>query len=152
MGWTDSHLHCFDTKQKYDPASINIDCPFGEPFEEKENPLYTTEVPITDFLKNKGDKIFYTYDFGDNWHHQILLEEIFAKDYKKKYPICMAGKLACPPEDCGSIPGYYDCIQTFKDRKDKELLYWLGDWNPEHFDPKDVVFDNPKKRFLESWG
>lgn len=152
MGWTDSHLHCFDSKKRYDPSSINIDCPFGEPLEEEDNVLYTTETALTYFFKEAGNKMFYTYDFGDNWHHEVVLEKIFAKDQKKKYPVCLAGELACPPEDCGSIPGYYNCIKTFEDKKDEELLEWMGDWNPESFDPKDVIFDNPRKRFMESWG
>ena len=72
-------------------------------------------------------------------------------DMKVKYPVCLGGKLACPPDDCGSIPGYYICIQTFKDQKDKELLEWMGDWNPEYFTPQDITFEDPRKRFLESW-
>jgi hypothetical protein len=31
------------------------------------------------------------------------------------HPICIDGKLACPPEDCGGIPGYCDLIEAIAD-------------------------------------
>lgn len=155
MGWTDSHLHCFEKRNsriRYGDYLVKIDCPYAvEEIPEGDRGLYSTETPLKEFFKKINDKIFYMYDFGDNWEHEVILEKILAKDQKEKYPICLAGKLTCPPEDCGSIPGYYNCIKTFEDKKDEELLEWLGDWTPENFDPKDVVFENPRKRFLESW-
>ena len=144
MGWTDSHLHCFekrDSMTKHWEYSVKVDCPYAaEELEKEENTVYTTETPITQFFKKAKDGMIYIY-----------LEKIFPRDMKVKYPVCLGGKLACPPDDCGSIPGYYICIQTFKDQKDKELLEWMGDWNPEYFTPQDITFEDPRKRFLESW-
>lgn len=96
--------------------------------------------------------MIYVYDFSDNWEHEIILEKILPKEVRVKYPICLEGKLACPPEDCGSIPGYYHGIETLKDKEDKDFLEWLGDWDPNYFDPKEVVFSDPKKSFNGSWG
>jgi len=156
MGWTDSHLHHFekrDVKGKPWEHSVLIDCPYGaEEYEQEENTLYVTETYITQFFKKVGDKIIYTYDFGDNWEHEVLLEKILPREANIKYPVCLDGKLSCPPEDCGSIPGFYDCIKTFKDHKDKERLEWMGDWEPEYFKPGDIIFEDPRERFLESWG
>lgn len=155
MGWTDSHLHCFEKrgfKTKPWQYSLKVDCPYmAEEFEQEENTLYTTETPVSQFFKKAKDRMIYVYDFGDSWEHEVILEKILLKEKGVKYPKCLAGKLACPLEDCGSIPGYYMCIETLKDRKDKELLGWIGDWNPEDFAPQDVVFEDPRKRFLESW-
>lgn len=154
MGWTDSHLHCFEkrnSKIRYGDFEVRIDCTYAtEEYEQEGITVYDTETPITDYFKKPPDKLFYTYDFGDNWEHEIILEKIILKDSKERYPICLDGKLSCPPEDCGSIPGYYRCMQTLKEKKDKELLDWIGDWDPYYFDPKEVVFQNPRKRFLES--
>jgi dihydropteroate synthase len=47
----------------------------------------------------------YTYDFGDNWEHKIQLEKILPREKNINYPICIKGKRACPPEDCGGIWG-----------------------------------------------
>ncbi len=124
MGWTDSHLYCFEkrnSRTRYGDFEVRIDCAYTvDEFEHGGNIVYDTETPITDYFRRLHDKLFYTYDFGDNWEHEIILEAILPKDIKTKYPICIDGRLACPPEDCGSIPGYYQCIQTLTDKKDKD--------------------------------
>lgn len=155
MGWTDSHLHCFEKREfgnkKYNRPLLVIDCPYSVEEYKRELPtLYVTETPITYIFKEEKDSITYVYDFGDSWEHDIVLEKILAKDSKQKYPVCLDGRLACPPEDCGSIPGYYECIQASQGKGDKEIREWIGDWDPKHFDPKEIVFENPRKRFLET--
>lgn len=155
MGWTDSHLHCFEKRElnnkRYAQPILVIDSPYAvDEIDRKIPTLFVTETPITHIFKNIGDKIIYVYDFGDNWEHDVILEKILTKEPDKKYPICLDGAFACPLEDCGSIPGYYQCIQTLKDKKDTELLDWIGDWNPQYFNPKKIVFNDPRKRFLET--
>ncbi len=58
------------------------------------------------------------------------------------YPACIAGENACPPEDCGGIPGFEDLKSTLagKESQEKdELLTWLGGfYNPTTFDPNFV--------------
>jgi hypothetical protein len=48
-----------------------------------------------------GVRLRYTYDFGDNWEHDILIEDITAAEPGTAYPRCLTGRRACPPEDCG---------------------------------------------------
>ena len=159
MGWEDCHLHGFDIK--YEPpikipiprsmSMIHVECPYAEPDIEENEPLYTTEIQIKEYFKKENDKIMYVYDYGDGWRHEVLLEKIMAKDSKAKYPICVDGQLSCPPEDCGSIPGYYECIDALKNNDDSEgKLTWLGDWMPDNFDPAKVKFKDPRKRFLDT--
>jgi hypothetical protein len=85
-----------------------------------------------------GDKFIYHYDFGDEWFHEILVEDILEPVSKKIYPKCIAGERACPPEDCGGPPGYenlLDILQNPNDPQYKELLNWIGnDFDPEKFD------------------
>ncbi|MEA5569218.1 MULTISPECIES: IS1096 element passenger TnpR family protein [unclassified Anabaena] len=38
---------------------------------------------------------------GDNWQHQIRVEAILTPESNCFYPVCIDGKRACPPEDCG---------------------------------------------------
>ncbi|MEK7375837.1 MAG: plasmid pRiA4b ORF-3 family protein, partial [Candidatus Margulisiibacteriota bacterium] len=107
--------------------------------------------PIKDYFKKEKDKVMYVYDYGDGWQHEVLLEKILIKNGKVKYPICADGQLACPPEDCGSIPGYYECIEAVKNKDNSEgLIDWIGDWRLDDFDPKKIVFTEPKKRFKNS--
>jgi len=155
MGWTDSHLHCFEQREKgenFHKRTLVIDSPYEvELYEHKVPSFYATETPITRIFKAIGDSIYYVYDFGDNWEHQVVLEHIIPKVPGIKYPLCVGGKLACPPEDCGGIFGYQECVDASNGKGRKELREWLDpDWGPNYFDPKKVKFQNPRKRFLET--
>jgi pRiA4b ORF-3-like protein len=86
----------------------------------------------------------YAYDFGDSWEHRILLKEITPQEQDARYPICVGGERACPPEDCGGICGYQTLLEAINDplhEQHKTLLNWLGtDFDPEHFDPADISY------------
>jgi hypothetical protein len=60
-------------------------------------------------------KFDYIYDMGDGWDHQILVEKVLPPDPEVRYPICIKGKQACPPEDCGGIWGYGELLEIIKD-------------------------------------
>ena len=118
MGWRDQHLHYFKIKDKK-----NND-------EEKEigdmNMLEVYTPSIADWLINLKDyfddthrSVIYMYDFGDNWEHEIVFEKELEATPKVKYPKCIDGKRACPPEDVGGIGGYYDFLKAIKDKKHK---------------------------------
>ncbi len=153
MGWTDTHLHAYEISGQ---PPIRIDAPC-DPDELDEAPdAFSTEIEVSTLLKQKGDKALYDYDFGDGWRHEVLLERILPKDSGTNYPICLDGKRACPPEDCGGPGGYLDCVKAASGgkptKKTAELLEWLGDWQPEKFDPADIIFEDPRARFLQGYG
>jgi hypothetical protein len=152
MGWLDSHLHMFEVKDKRGrDGKMRLECPVCIEDISEEEFFLTTEVPIKRYFKKTGDRAYYVYDFGDNWEHDVSLEKILPKEPKRKYPICLDGKLACPPDDCGSIPGYYECVEAVKKRDNTEgLLTWLGRWKPYNFNPKLVKFENPRSRLKET--
>ncbi len=152
MGWTDSHLHLFEIEYDDGPEKrVRIDAPYCVEDIEGDRILLTTEVALSEYFCGPGDKMMYTYDFGDNWKHEVILEEVFHRELKVKYPRCLAGELACPPEDCGGVPGYYECIKALKKHDNSHgLLEWLGSWRPEGFNPKKVVFESPRKRLKDS--
>ncbi|MBF0556279.1 MAG: plasmid pRiA4b ORF-3 family protein, partial [Nitrospirae bacterium] len=73
------------------------------------------------------------------WEHVILLEKILPRDdISIKYPICIDGKRACPPEDCGGAWGYEELLEAIADPNHKEhaeMLEWVGeDFVPEEFE------------------
>ena len=81
----------------------------------------------------------YTYDLGDNWEHEVLFEGVVKPDRKIKYPICLEGERACPPEDCGGEMGYEHLLEVLSDPKHEEYLdlrQWAGDFDPERFSAK----------------
>jgi hypothetical protein len=100
---------------------------------------------------NAGVTLPYEYDFGDGWKHSVTLEAIVARQDGRKYPVCVAGARACPPEDCGGPPGYDNLLAAIRDpdHEDHEsVLEWLGGrFDPERFDPSRVKFDDPRKRW-----
>jgi len=84
-----------------------------------------------------GDTIGYTYDMGDDWHHAVEIEAEVQPSPRIRYPRCVAGRRACPPEDCGSPPGYAHLLRTLAGRMmgaRRELLDWLGvPFDPDAF-------------------
>lgn len=93
-------------------------------------------------LGKAGAKAVYTYDFGDSWEHAIVVEKMLQPEPGVAYPLCVGGKLQCPPEDCGGIPGYYNLLKMIRDRADIEHEDMLelvgGKYDPETFSVDDV--------------
>jgi hypothetical protein len=155
MGWLDYHLHAFRIHEKYKHKMIEIGIPGDEM--DDDNFLPGWEIPIRDYFREPGESIPYEYDFGDRWEHAILLEGILLKEKGVKYPRCIGGERACPPEDCGSVPGYYHLLEVIRNPKHKEygsFINWLKGhaknyypYDPEKFEPNKAHFDSPKKRW-----
>jgi len=98
-------------------------------------------VRLSKVLWRPGAKLIYTYDFGDNWQHAVVLEKILPLLADLKYPVCIDGKLACPPEDCGGIPGYYELIEALAD-PEHERHEEISEWISEDFDPQAFSVEN----------
>lgn len=115
MGWTDSHLHRFGVGDNWDePDTAQFITQFDA--DEGEQGVLETEVRIDEILQNLGDRLLYIYDFGDDWQHTITLQgERALSDDSDHRPRCLAGARACPPEDCGGVPGYAE-LATDLDR------------------------------------
>jgi hypothetical protein len=133
MGWTNSHLHQFIKDQTFYAKRY----PDDDTWEELNNVDYA-KIKISNLLKKEKDKIVYEYDFGDSWEHDIILEKVLSYDQNIKYPVCVAGKMNCPPEDCGGVWGYSDMLEILKNPNHEEydsFTEWLGEeFDPEYFD------------------
>ena len=150
MGWTNSHLHQFDVKGKRygDPSLL------GDGFEDVEC-VDSTKTLLSELLP-EPDKRFafkYEYDFGDDWQHEVLFEGSPSVDPKAKYPLCLEGKRACPPEDCGGVWGYADFLEAIRNKtydQHKDMLEWIGGrFDPETFDAKRATKE--MKKGLPDW-
>jgi len=137
MGWTDSHLHHFIIDKTFYAERIGDD-----DFWDEMNNVDYKKIKISDLLKAEKDKIIYEYDFGDSWEHEIKLEKILPYDEKKKYPICIAGRMQCPPEDCGGVWGYADLLEILKQPDHEEYenyMEWFEDGiDPEYFNKDEI--------------
>ena len=65
MGWENYHLYRF-----------TIDgIRFGEPDEEYEPDIkHARRTKLHNVVDAEGQKIFYTYDYGDGWEHEVNWE------------------------------------------------------------------------------
>ncbi|MCP4131157.1 MAG: plasmid pRiA4b ORF-3 family protein [bacterium] len=151
MGWLDCHLHAFRIKPKHSHKITEIGIPNDDRFEDEPEILPGWEAGVSCFFSDLGAKAEYEYDFGDNWSHEVLLEGHLIKEKGLKYPVCIGGERACPPEDCGGESGYFDFLEIILNpnhKEYKEMVEWAGKrYDPEDFNPKHIKFDNPKKRW-----
>ncbi len=138
MGWQNYHLYDF----------IVNDQRFSLPNHDFEEDVLSSKKFKLSIL-NEKQKMDYTYDFGDCWEHNIIVEKVLSSDTGFLYPICLKGSLSTPPEDCGGISGYYHLLQV-KNNKDhphykEQIANWLGeDFNPKFFDLQTI--NNQLKR------
>jgi Plasmid pRiA4b ORF-3-like protein len=150
MGWTNSHLHQFkiDGKVFSDPQLMEED------FEEM-NHLDSTTTKIRDVLPRGGKRLQfeYVYDFGDSWQHDILFEGCPRAEPGVRYPLCVEGERACPPEDSGGTSGYRDFLVSLADPEHEEheaSQQWIGRrFDPEQFDVMEVT--RRMRRGLPNW-
>ena len=128
MGWTNSHLHQFESKG----VCYGIPDPeFGA------HRFSESKTALNELLQHAKDQLAYDYDFGDGWEHEIVLEEVLLSRNDVIIPIIEAGERACPPEDVGGIPGYFDFLEVLADPTHpahQEMLEWVGgSFDPEAF-------------------
>ena len=132
MGWTDSHLHQFIVGRTA----------YGVPDPEFRDDIENEKNVKLERLVTQDDRLIYEYDFGDGWEHELHIEAVTPPEKGVRYPRCLAGKRACPPEDCGGPPGYEDLLQALADpthEAHNDMKEWLGrPFDPEAFDLDNV--------------
>ncbi|MBP7552608.1 MAG: plasmid pRiA4b ORF-3 family protein [Spirochaetes bacterium] len=131
MGWWDYHLYAFEFNEKR----------YSVPSEDDD--MYeiiiidSSEVKLEKLKMKEYSEMKYEYDFGDSWIHTIVLEKIIPIKENLNVPVCIGGERNCPPEDCGSYPGFEEMCQALKDpqsEKVKEYIDWLGcNYDPNYF-------------------
>lgn len=105
FGWTDSHLHQFGSGPgHYGPETEHYLCPFQ--VEDGETGIPEEDVRLDEVLADVGDKLFYDYDFGDDWQHTIKLEAVLPRRDSGPGAVCVAGRRDGPAEDCGGVYAY----------------------------------------------
>jgi hypothetical protein len=146
FGWDDYHMYQF--------------CPSGY----GSNPVIAIpskddwEEPDMNALKTKLNKVFrhekqsciYIYDFGDDWIHKIVLEKLVSDDLPT--PVCLDGKGACPPEDCGGAWGYEELKLTMANpshEEYEEMKEWLGLEDDEEWDAAAFDLDEVNERLKD---
>jgi len=125
MGWEDVHLHQFLIHgDRYGSRDCNTSA-----LERANDERRCTLGKVA----KAGSEFVYHYDFGDNWEHVLVIETALPPQEGGRYPVCLAGARACPPEDVGGIPGYENYLRAINDPKHPESAEYL-EWIGRHFD------------------
>jgi len=130
MGWMDYHLWQF----------VIAGRTYGLPVEEDWGTAprqAAAKVRLRDVLTSGKTVIAYTYDFGDNWEHELVVSNVRPGAPGVAYPRFIAGEHNGPPEDCGGIPGFYEMLEAKADPthpEHAEITEWLDEYNPAELD------------------
>lgn len=150
MGWTNSHLHRFTIKGVIygDPELLY------EGWEGETPPVDSLRTKVSAIIPEDGDRFRfdYEYDFGDRWKHNILFEGCLRAEKGVRYPVCVEGERACPPEDVGGTYGYEEYLKAMADPENEEhesFMEWRGPYCPEHFDVQATT--KAMRRGLPNW-
>lgn len=127
MGWDGGHLHAFEI------AGLQ----YGDP-DDMEDAENEQRMTIDGLVRLGVSRFVYTYDFGDNWEHALLIEKKQPPADAPSVPTCLAGARNCPPEDCGGAPGYDELLAALAAPNTPESRETLemtggGDFDPEEF-------------------
>ena len=135
MGWTNSHLHQFeiDGERYGDPQLLY------NGWMDESLPIDSTNTRISEIIPKDGERFSfkYEYDFGDGWQHEVLFEGCLRAGKGERYPLCIEGERACPPEDVGGVWGYADFLDALADpshEQHDDFIEWAGPFDPEEFD------------------
>ena len=144
FGWDDEHLNCFEIRGREYAVYRDGGGMIG---------IDARGVRLGDLDLRRLERFVYEYDFGDSWIHDLRLEAKLPVDPRKTYPICVAGKCAGPPEDCGGPSAfmanrqYYagvgrgrsaEDLDDFADEFDDEESDSSGDYDPNRFDRRQI--------------
>lgn len=128
MGWTNSHLHQFTVGG----------ADYSDPRFELDDAEDEFGVTLAEVAPRERLRFEFRYDFGDGWEHEVAVEKILPAESSRRYPMCVAGERACPPEDCGGPWGYAEFLEAIRDPKHEEhdsMLEWIGGaFDSEAFD------------------
>ncbi len=132
MGWQNSHMHQFVVNGKH----------FGQAMLDDLDIEDEADIRLSQIFKGKKKpRIVYEYDFGDSWQHEIVLEKSLEPEMIK-YPRCVEGARACPPEDVGGIWGYAEFLEAISDPSHEDhadMVVWIGGkFDPEKFSVDEV--------------
>jgi hypothetical protein len=131
MGWWDYHLHQFTVRTEI----------YGVPHLDDWTEVKDEREVRLSQIAHEESQFVYEYDFGDGWAHLLEVEKVLEAQPGQRYPVCLEGERATPPEDVGGIWGYELYLEAMQDPdhpEHEEYLEWRGEFDPDAFDLKDV--------------
>ena len=127
FGWCGYHLYEFEVGATLHEQGKLIGIPYEDDDWFGQETIDSRKTKIDNYFQ-EFKRMKYTYDFGDNWIHDITIEKIVETDTKLKNPICIKAKMADLPEDCGGPWGYQELLEILdnpKNKRYKEMKDWV---------------------------
>ena len=144
MGWTFSHLWEFEI----DGRSYGV--PSFREFDDEPVIYKARGLRLGTAIGRGAERFVCVYDYGDNWRHDLIVEEVRDGDPKIVYPAFVDGARRCPPEDVGGPDGFMDFLEAILDPAHEEQLAMLN-WYGGPLDP--IGFDEARACFgMENMG
>ena len=146
MGWDNEHLYSF--KETRRSRYMLVVSPYAEEFGIDGTRVSASEVLWSysnQFVmpKEPRDKLYYEYDYGDGWLHEIDVMELDRSD--RVSAELLDGEGACPPENCGGVPGYQRMKEYLAGKMSKGEYYnWMSAPDAEYFDPNAFNLERTK--------
>ncbi|WP_084780481.1 plasmid pRiA4b ORF-3 family protein [Bacillus massilinigeriensis] len=143
MGWGGYHLYSFEIED------VEIQLPdddFGIP-DSYRDIRNANKEKLGYWIHKEKQSFNYTYDFGDNWEHKIIVEKMEKRNEPLEHPLCIKGKRACPPDDIGGTTGYSQILNMLENKNNgtgnedewlKELEEMFGEFEQDEFDLEEV--------------
>lgn len=101
--WAGYHLWRFSAGGgPFDPRSQLFLCEFDVDEGEDEG-VPASEVRLGELLQERGDRLEYIYDYGDDWELGIVVESVREAEEGAAPARATGGRRAAPPEDCGGL-------------------------------------------------
>lgn len=141
FGWCGYHAYNFEVGATLHDEGIFIELPElddGWSYYETKN---SKKEKIDKYFK-EYKRMKYTYDFGDDWIHDIIIEKIIETDIKLVNPVCIKAKMADLPEDCGGPWGYEELLGILSDKNHeryKEMKEWIDGGMTNWYDDREYV-------------
>lgn len=131
FGWRDRHLHQFTVDEPRSGRRLRLGLPDDSGFQGAEEILAGWEYRVGGLLRPDLPPSLYTYDFGDEWQHEVDLERLDRTSELSALPRCLDGAGLTPPEDCGGPPAV----------EIEQVVV------AEEFAPASITFENPRERW-----
>jgi hypothetical protein len=123
--WFDYQTHAFALD----------DLKFGNPLKHDDRVVEDDrDVTLAELDLSQRERFMYEYHFGEGWQVEVRIEKLGVAEKGFRYPLCLAGERAGPPEDCGGLEAFHDmlaCLKVPLSDLGREWQEWLGpDYDP----------------------
>lgn len=138
--WFDYQTHAFN----FD------DLRYGNPLKRDELVIEDDrDIALSDLDLENRARFTYGYHFAEGWQIEIRVDKPVAMEKGLRYPHCVGGERAGPPEDCGGLEAFHDMLACLKE-PDTELGREWRDWIGPDYDAEvcDVAKINQSLRRL----